>query len=35
MEVTGVGEIVQQMKMLEGTLAWMLAKDNGTSPKAK
>lgn len=35
MEVTGVGEIVQQIKVLERTLAWMLAKDNGTSPKAK
>lgn len=35
MEVTGVGEIVQQMKVLKRTLAWILAKDNGTSPKAE
>lgn len=35
MEVTGRGEIVQQIKVLEGTLAWMLAKDNGASPKAE
>lgn len=35
MKVTGIGEIVQQIKMLEGTLAWAVAKGNGTSPRAK
>lgn len=34
-EVAGIGEIVQQIKVLKGKLAWMLAKDNGTSPKAE
>jgi hypothetical protein len=35
MKVTGVREIVQQIKKLGGTLAWVVAKGDGTSPKAK
>lgn len=35
MKVMGVGEIVQPIKILEGTLAWMVAKGDGTSPRLK
>jgi len=35
MKVEGIREIVQQIKILEGTLAWAVAKGNGTSPRAK